>query len=237
MPQVADDLVLAYGRAKGWELRPRTVLVEGTTDEALFRLAARLEREHSGIDLLADELAFVAAGIGDAGGTRGVANQLLTTRNLARTVLLPSGRLRYRFIGLVDNDDAGRRAIRGARQFDTSILEYRDLFRIRPRMPRTGNLDPRTLERSFDRLNRDYRELDWELEDLVAQDFVESFLDENPTALRHEVRIEDKIHRKLSPDGKSRLNRYVQENAILADLQAVLAVIRSVRFILNLPKR
>ena len=38
----------------GWNLRPRTVIVEGSTDVTLFQLAARLERDATGADLFAD---------------------------------------------------------------------------------------------------------------------------------------------------------------------------------------
>jgi len=61
---MAEDLdsVALYGMALGFEIRRRTVLVEGTSDVALFETAARLELGASGIELLGGDLAFVAAG-------------------------------------------------------------------------------------------------------------------------------------------------------------------------------
>jgi hypothetical protein len=50
---VADELdpVARYGMGLGFTVRPRTVLVEGTTDVDLFSLAAALERAKTGVDL------------------------------------------------------------------------------------------------------------------------------------------------------------------------------------------
>jgi hypothetical protein len=95
---VEFDAVAAYARSLGWDIRPRTVLVEGTNDVALFELAARAERKKTGTDLFADGLAIIAAGDGDQGGTRGVIRELNALRCFARASLMPNGRPRYRFV-------------------------------------------------------------------------------------------------------------------------------------------
>ncbi len=231
-----SDHVFTYGQAQGWELRPRTVLVEGTTDVELYRLAARLERERNGIELLADDLTFIASGEGDQGGTRGVVRELNALRCFARTILMPNGRPRYRFIGLFDNDDAGRKAINGARTVDRSILEYKDVFRLRPIMPSEGNLDPKALKTSFCQLNANHKGLDWELEDLLPTDFLEVFLAEYPSAVSRTTPMADKTHRDFTPDGKARLHRYIRDNAMSEDLVAVVDVIKALRFYLCLPQ-
>ena len=46
------DFVARYAKGEGLAIRKRTVLVEGTTDVELFQLAARLEHERTGTDLL-----------------------------------------------------------------------------------------------------------------------------------------------------------------------------------------
>lgn len=230
------DTVAAYGRSLGWDLQPRTVLVEGTKDLALFQLAARLEREKTGTDLFGNGLGIIAPGEGDQGGTRGVIRELNALRCLARASLMANGRPRYRFIGLFDNDNAGRLAIGGARVVDTSILEYKDVFRLRPVMPCTGNLDPKTLAKTFDRLNADYKGLDWELEDLLPTDFLDAFLADHPTAVCRTTPIADKIHRDFTSDGKARLHRYIRDNAMQKDLGAVVDVIKAIRFYLCLPQ-
>jgi|GEM_PF-1596570 hypothetical protein len=230
------DTVASYGRSLGWDLRPRTVLVEGTTDAALFHLAAHHELKKTGTDLFAGGLAIIASGEGDQGGTRGVSRELICLQGYARTYLQPNGRPRYRFIGLFDNDKAGREAVKGIRNFDTSILEYRDIFRLHPIMPCTGNLDPKALKTTFERLNVDYKGLDWELEDLLPKSFNDAFLADHLGALYRETEMGGKIHRDFTPDGKAQLHRYIRNNAISEDLVAVVDVIKALRFYLCLPQ-
>lgn len=230
------DAISEYGQSVGWNLCPRTVLVEGTTDAELFCLAANLEYSDSGIQLFSNGLTIVAAGEREQGGTLGVTRQLITLRCLAEASLMPNGRPKYRFIGLFDNDDAGRRAIHNVRALDKSIHEYRDVFRLRPIMPSSGNLDPKTLEKAFKSLNKDHRELDWELEDLLPEDFLEAFLNDYPDAVSKKVTRYRRTHRKFTRDGKARLHRFVKEYATLDDLSAVVEVIKSLRFYFRLPK-
>ena len=231
-----SDTVAVYGDALGWTLRPRTILVEGTRDVEYFQLAARLEFEKSGLELVGEDLAIIAAGEKENGGTRGVCRELIRLQGYARTSLLPNGRTRYRFIGLFDNDKAGREAVKGIRNFDASILEYKDVFRLRPSMPCSGNLDPKTLEKTFERLNANYKGLIWEIEDLLADDFVEAFMVEYPNATLKTDIMGDKVHREFSIDGKAHLYRYVMDNAMLEDLLGIVDVIRALRFYLHLPK-
>src|SRR5262249_42265570 len=107
-------------------VKPRTALVEGTTDSDLFDLADRLESEATGTHLLNHECAIVAAGVGDAGGAKGIVRELIGLRALAKTYLLPDGRPKYRFVALFDGDPPGKHAIREAHELDSSILEFKD---------------------------------------------------------------------------------------------------------------
>lgn len=219
----------------GFAIRPRTVLVEGTTDADLFRLAAYLERQATGVDLLGVDLAFVAAGVGEHGGTRGVIRELVCLRGLARASLLPNGRPRYRFIGLFDHDRAGNLAVEAARDFDFTILEYKDVFRLWPVMPLTGNLDPISLKRTVEQANGDFKGLDWELEDLLPENFIQAFVSEEPYAILKTVSIGGRVHRDWTPDCKSRLHRFLKQNALHGDLNEVVKVIKAIRVYLNLP--
>lgn len=229
-----NDFVALYASTLGFSIGCRTVLVEGTTDVGLFHLAARLELEKTGIDLLNDGLAFVAPGERDLGGTHGVIRELVALRGMARTCLLPNGRPRYRFIGLFDNDKAGNLAVKMARSIDSSILEYKDVFRLRPVMPLTGNLDPGTMQKTFERENYAYKGLEWELEDLITQDFIEAFLANNPQALARNNTINGKTHRDLTPDGKAKLHRFIKMHAIRDDLSEVIHVLKAIRFYLGI---
>ncbi len=211
-------------------------MVEGTTDAELFRLAARLELERTGADLFSGGLAIIAAGEGDQGGTRGVVRELNALRCFARASLMSNGRPRYRFVGLFDNDDAGRKAINGARTLDSSILEYKDIFRLQPVMPCTGNLDPTTLQKTFERLNGNYKGLDWELEDLLPKGFFDAFLTECPGAVARSSEKAGIVHREFTRDGKARLHRFVRQHAIRDDLGGVIETLHSIRFYLAMPR-
>lgn len=228
------DFVARYALSQGWRLKLRTVLVEGTSDVTLFGLAAKLFLNSTGKDLL-DNLAILAAGEGDRGGTHGVVRELVTMRNLSRAYLSPAGRPIYRVIGLFDNDTAGQKAVNGARSVDASIIEYRDVFRLRPTMPIGGSLDPLKLKLGFEERNEAYKGLSWELEDLLSTELMELFLDENPTALIREHVMSDRTHRELTRDGKSRLVRFCQTHADLASLSDLVDTLHALRYYLLLP--
>jgi hypothetical protein len=226
------DAVAIYGRSLGWTLRPKTVLVEGTTDIDLFRLADSLAYKKTGMGLLGRDLAIVPAGLGDRGGTRGVVRELISLRSIGRTCLLPNGQPRYRFIGLFDDDRAGRAAVKQARNLDSSILEYKDVFRIQPIMPTSVNLDPRTLQKTFERLNAGYNGLDWELEDLLPKEFHDAFLSDFPNAVSNKSRKGNKVHYDYTPAGKYNLHRFIKDNAVYEDLGAVIDVLKAIKFYL-----
>ena len=221
------DYIARFARAKNFDIRPRTVFVEGVTDVELLKLAAKLEKENTGIDLLGDHLAIIAAGERDRGGVKGVCRELVCFKNMAGGCLLPNGRPKYRFVGLVDNDRAGRQATHDVRKIDTSILEFKDVFRLWPIMPLSHNRDPGALRKSFEHENREYKGLDWELEDLLPETLLEGFLDEFPTAVVRSNSMHDKMHRDWTPDGKARLHRFVKKCAIHVDLVAVVDVLRA----------
>lgn len=228
------DIVARYGVSRGWRLLPRSVLVEGTSDVALFELAASHFHMKTGKSLLSD-IAIVAAGEGDRGGTHGVVRELVVLRSLASTYLSSTGTPVYRIIGLFDNDTAGQKAVNGARMVDASIAEYRDVFRLRPVMPKTGSLDTATLQRGFDNQNASYRGLSWELEDLLGESLIRLFLEENPTALVREFCVAGATHRELTRDGKSKLVRFCKEYADLSSLQGLIDVLHALRHYLGLP--
>lgn len=229
------DFVAKYAKSVlGFDVGPRTVLVEGTTDVSLFNLAARLEFEKTGVNLLSGGLTLGAAGVRDRGGCSGVIRELIALRAQALLCLDANGKPRYRFIGLLDNDKAGNQAIKLARYLNASIQEYKDVFRLFPVMPIAGNLDPGTLKRTFERNNADYGGLDWEPEDLFPQQFIDAFLDEYPRTVKKTTSRNGKTHRELTDDGKACFHRFVRQNAVYEDLVEVIEVLKAIRFYLNL---
>lgn len=223
------DSVQRYAGTLGIRVQPRTVLVEGSTDVSLFELAAKYERNTTGVDLFDRGFTVAAAGLGEQGGTRAVVRELVSLRAVARTVLLQNGRPKYRFVGLVDNDKAGRQAVKRAHEFDTSILEFKDMFRLWPVLPVPLDLDPTSLRKRFESENVAFKGLDWELEDLLPPSLVDAFVDENPAAVVRSATVNSKIHRDFSRDGKARFHRFVRDNAMHSDLIGVVEAVRAIR--------
>lgn len=223
------DSVQRYASTLGIRVQPRTVLVEGTTDVDLFELAAKYERQEAGLDLLGGGFAIVAAGVGEQGGTKGVVRELVSLRAVARTVLLSDGRPKYRFMGLFDNDNAGRQSVKGAHDFDTSIIEFRDMFRLWPVLPIPMDLDPTSLQRRFESENANFKGIDWELEDLLPASLIDAFVDEHHGAVARTSPMNGKIHRDFTRDGKAKLHRFVKDNALHADLIGVIEALKAIR--------
>ena len=101
-------------------------------------------------------------------------------------------------------------------------------------MPLPGNLDPGAVQKTFERENSCYKGLDWELEDLLPQEFVEAFLSEHPTAVAQSKTMKGKVHRDLTRDGKPLLHRFIKQHAVLADLTTIIATLKAIRYYLNI---
>jgi hypothetical protein len=228
------DPVARYALSLGYSIAPRTIIVEGRTDFDLFTLATLQEQWNTKSLLLGRDLAVMVAGDGDEGGTAGVLRQLITLRNIARTDLGPKGSPRYRFMALFDDDRAGRQAVRAAREWDHSIIEFKDVFRLRPIMPMTPHADPTVLERLFREANTPFKNIEWELEDLLGTELLSAFCDEHPNAISRQFPAGDVVHRDFTRDGKARLHRFVKDHAIRRDLANVTGVLKAFRRYLGL---
>jgi len=163
-----------------------------------------------------------------------VCRELVSFKNMARGCLLPSGRPKYRFVGLFDNDNAGRQAISDVRKTDTSILEFKDVFRLWPVMALSTSLDLEVMRKCFESENEKYKNLDWELEDLLPDSFAEEIINENPAFLYKSHKINDKVHRDWTPDGKAKLNRLARQYGMRKDLEAAISVLRAFWHYLNI---
>lgn len=234
---MSEDLVQTYGRYKGWEIGSCNVLVEGVTDYELLSVAAERHLTGTGEDLRSGGLRFLHAGYRHEGGTHGVVRELTVARSLAKYALTPRGSPQYRFVGLVDDDAAGRQAIQNARIADASVVEFRDILRIRPRMVcGAGEVELAYLHTEFERINVAFEGLDWELEDLLDVGFVEAFCAQLPGSLLEKHEVAGCVHWELSRKGKRELNQFAKDAATLKDLRGVIDTIRSLRFCLGLER-
>ncbi len=222
-----------YAASKAWTLRPNIVLVEGTSDEALFRRADELSVREGRV-LLGDEICIVAAGRRDRGGTYGVARELITLHSMMPIVLDRQGRPAYRVMGLVDNDEPGRRIIRDVIRMDRSAVEFHDIVAVRPVTPTFVQLDPLGRQREYDFVNLPYRTLDWEIEDALSPRVLKLFDRRHPGMIKQRRRESDKTHYEVTKEGKIALHRLSQREATLEDLASVVEIVKMLRSILGL---
>ena len=228
------DAIATYGMSKGWSLLRRIVLVEGTTDEALFKLTDELARS-IGVELLGQEISVVAAGMQDRGGTFGVGRELITLRAMAQYILDRDGRPFYRTVGLLDNDHAGRRVIEDISRIDRGVMEFRDLVRLRPIMLYKSGSHPDKVRNASKLANAPFCGLDWEIEDTLSARLLTKFTGEYPNAIKQRKTTGYRTHLDLTREGKRELHRLVQQEATLEDLTGVVDVLRALRALFGLP--
>lgn len=216
----------------GWVLARNNVIVEGTSDVAYLTRASELHALKWGRPLLDADLAVVAAGRGDDGGVDGVNRRLSFFRQLAEHDREPCGALRYRFIGLFDNDMAGRGAFALASSFDRRVEPYVDVFLLHPVMP----VFPLGLDRAMEmaRVNPPVGRIDWEVEDLCSERIWTIFKAQRADGVSAEVRRGGRTHRDLHTDAKPELKRLFIEEATLADAAGFVELLRMLRVYLGL---
>lgn len=226
------DHVRWFADRMNWPLAPNNILVEGN-DAHYFELAARLYRKEHNRDLLAD-MSIFPTGDGDVGGTYGILRHFPTFRSLIDTDVDANGNRLFKAIVVLDSDSAGKNARNGLTAQYTIFQEYRDVFLLFRRMPRTSR-DPVQLGKATTKENASWKRLDCEIEDLLGADLLQSFVKQATRPLRREPIFLDSAHHFEFHDGvKSELFRFVKERARLDDIHAVVEVLKSLRFYLGL---
>ena len=228
-------LVEGYAATLDWKICECNVLVEGTSDVSMMWLAAAAYFEKHKVPILGDRIAILAAGKGDDGGVDGLNRRLNAARQIADADRGPDGSLRFRFIGLYDNDRAGRRAVLNACEFDRRLRLCGDLFLLHPIMPMADGADHAALKRRFEKDNSSFKKLDWEIEDLLSERLIKEFEDNYPEAVLDEYSYGGRKHRELTRPGKTLLHQFVKERARLEDLIEVVKLIRALRDYHRLP--
>ncbi len=221
------DLVEMYATSVGWDIAETNVLVEGTMDVSYLKHASLLHAQAHGIQVIDSDFAIIASGEGDDGGVHGVNRALIGIRqNIDATVM--SGGKRHRFVGMYDNDYAGRNAYNLMPLTDTRIRPFVDVFLLQPVMPPVGNgLTDRQLAATG--LNMGYRGMDWEVEDLCSQRILEEFERRHPAAVVHRVAMKDRLHRDINRSAKPELIRLFKETATVDDARDMLALMKLLR--------
>lgn len=218
----------------GWRVRKGNCIVEGTSDVFYFEHAARLYKARHDIDPLGDDFAVLAAGHGDDGGVDGINERFRMARQLADIDLRPDGTRQYRFIGLFDNDDAGRKAFARGSGLSRRIEGYKDLFLLHPVMPLVNGANAATVKERARDLNKAFPNLNWEIEDLISPEIYRIFEDDHGHEVHRTQNIGGKTHRDLSWTGKVKLQKCVRDYAELEHLSEVIALICALRNYLHL---
>lgn len=226
-------LVETYAKGKGWNVGTANVLVEGTSDVLYLRLARDLWKRESKHDLFDSGFAVLESGLKENGGVQGVIRELQTLRQMASQDAA-SLLAERKFVGLFDNDHAGRKHARMLCEMDFRVKLYRDVFLLHPVMPDSnGALGP-DLQYLAETQNRSCAGLDWEIEDFLPEDLISGFCIANPGSLISVQEMASRVHREFTREGKRRLQRYVAQEADVADLTEIIRLICSLRDYLGL---
>lgn len=234
-PGVPGAFVREFGRRLGWNVSTCNLMVEGTTDVDYFRLAARLYQEDTGLSLIGDGLSVFAVGDRDRGGTPAMLRYLPALKGLLPTDPVDHNGQPFRFIVLLDSDAAGRGMARKLTSTGVGLGQNRDVFVLQRVLPCVTR-DPRTYEKKCSELNGDWSSIDCEIEDLVNRSVLEAFIMENPAACKQSpVLLDGAHHFDWHGHTKRALSRYVEQNALTTDVQPIISVLQSFRYMLELP--
>lgn len=226
------DHVRWFANRMNWPLAPNNILVEGN-DARYFELAAKLYRKEHTRDLLAD-MSIFPTGDGDEGGTYGILRHFPTFRSLIDADVDANGNRLFKAIVLLDSDSAGKSARNGLTAKYTIFQEYRDVFLLFRKMPRTSH-DPVQLGNATTKENAPWKRLDCEIEDLLGADLLQRFVKQATRPLRRDPMFLESAHHYEFHEGvKPDLFRFVKERANLDDVRAVAEVLKSLRFYLGL---
>ncbi|RAP39659.1 hypothetical protein BYZ73_19255 [Rhodovulum viride] len=221
-------LIETYANGKGWNVGTANVLVEGASDVRYLRLARDLWQRESNHDLFDSGFAVFEAGLKDDGGVQGVVRELQTLRQMASqdvVSLMPE----RKFVGLFDNDRAGRKHAEMLCEMDFRVKHYRDVFVLHPIMPTSNGVLGPELQRRAEAKNGSCAGLDWEIEDYLPEDLIQGFCNSNPGTLKHEQRMAGRVHREFTREGKGRLPSYVAAEALVEDMIELIRLICALR--------
>jgi hypothetical protein len=231
------DLAIEYAKRMNWILKPRNIMVEGDSDVCFFLLANKLYKKKTKLDLLGNDISLFACGSGDSGGTKGIFEQFPPLLKIIQSDPNPNnGKVLFRVIALIDNDDAGRRLHKGLTQQYRQLKTNRDVFILHHIFPRSSS-EADTLTKQIEKHNKDWKGLDCEIEDLLNVDLIKLFVEEIPGSLRKNPdEINGRYHYEWADHAKGRIYKFAEQYADYNDLKDLIETIKSLRFYLGLPE-
>lgn len=95
---------------------------------------------------------------------------------------------------------------------------------------------PNALTSQIEKYNEDWKGLDCEIEDLLGQDLIELFLEENPNSLRRDpIVMNGRCHYEWTDNAKGKIFNFTKQYASLNDITELVEILKSLRFYLGLP--
>lgn len=223
------DIVRRFAALKGWPIAANCILVEGEHDQRYFALAGRLHCESTGFNLITPDLSIFPTGIGDAGGAFGLQRHFHPLREIMDVDVGADGRQPYFAIAIFDNDLEGKRGFSALTGRHLVYRKWRDVFILHRSIPRTTR-DPAQVERLVEQANAEWRNEDCEIEDMLSAGLVTAFIDENSNAAYRRANGS----RGVKNDAKARFCRFVEQNAMVADVRMLIEALKSFRYFLGL---
>lgn len=228
------DTVRRFAELKHWNLKKRSVMVEGDNDVVYFELAAKLYFEKTRLALIGDDLSIFSAGTGDQGGTTAIFDEYPSLMNIIRTDIDQNGKTLFRVIALIDNDIAGRNLCKNILHQHKQLRNNYHTFVLQHVFPRTTS-EPSTLTKQIEKCNSLWSGLDTEIEDLLEKGLIEAFFSDNRNAFSKPYKeMNGQRHYEFTNQAKSNLVRFVKNYATLDDMDALVDVLQSLRFYLGL---
>ena len=228
------DFIKHFGIMMGWgELAHCNLMVEGTTDVQYFEIASDLYQKVQGTPLIDADFRVFAVGEGNEGGTHGIHERLRQLSGNLRVDPVDAEGREIRVVCLMDDDHAGKGTFT---LLKNSFKPWQDIFRVQRVFP-TGTRDPSTFGRMWNRVNKEWKDLPCETEDLIKRDLLDYFVSENANALKSPVsEIGDAYHFDFNGYVKPALARFLRKHATLEDILGLVNVLNEFRWLMGLNK-
>ena len=145
---------------------------------------------------------------GDEGGVDGLNRRLNAARQLADADRSPDGSLKYRFIGLFDNDNAGRQAVSNACDFDRRLPALRRSVSSKSRDARSHRgLTTGSFSNGLRRITQLSKASIVKSRTYCRKGLLSAFEDECPNGVFDDFERGGFKHREFTKDGKRELQQ------------------------------
>jgi hypothetical protein len=210
-------------------------MFEGTTDVSHLEFANNLYTRQTDLTLLDTSFRVFAIGEGEEGGTDGMLERYRLLRDTLKIFPIDDPERRIRIICVLDDDPRGRGAFN---KMSGKFAPWSDIFLLRRSYARVSR-EPGTFRSATDKLNETYlkdKSCFCEIEDLISRSLIDDFVSSNSRCLQKPIQsYGNGFHCDLNHWAKGKLVEHVKENAILDDVKLLVELLKSLRFLFDLP--